>query len=106
MKYTKPMSTVSREVKRKAQSTTLTTLMRISITFLFFSLIAAAGYSQDGKKADNLPADPLIREAVEFLEHRYSPDLLLVWPDPEALGSGDAEGLQNDFASACLGSGA
>ena len=48
----------------------------------------------------------LIREAVEFLEHRYSPDLLLVWPDPEALGSGDAEGLQNDFASACLGSGA
>ncbi|MBT3568242.1 MAG: hypothetical protein HN494_05285, partial [Opitutae bacterium] len=59
------MSTVSREVKRKAQSTTLTTLMRISITFLFFSLIAAAGYSQDGKKVDNLPADPLIREAVE-----------------------------------------
>ena len=45
----------------------------------------------------------LIREAVQALEHRYSPDLLLVWPDPEALGSGDAEALQNDFASACLG---
>jgi serine protease Do len=65
MKYTKPMSTVSREVKRKAQSTTLTTLMRTSITFLFFSLIATAVYAQDDKNTDNLPDDPLIREAVD-----------------------------------------
>ena len=46
----------------------------------------------------------LIREAVEALEHRYAPDLLLVWPDPASSGSADAERLQNDFALACLGS--
>ena len=44
----------------------------------------------------------LIRQEVEILERRYSPDLLLLWPGPEALGSRDAEALQNDFATACL----
>jgi alkanesulfonate monooxygenase SsuD/methylene tetrahydromethanopterin reductase-like flavin-dependent oxidoreductase (luciferase family) len=43
-----------------------------------------------------------IREEVESLERRYSPDLLLLWPGPEVLGSRDAEALQNDFATACL----